>query len=63
MDAPDLTDATTYRHTQTDVGDRWHILADGETVIYERRPGEFEPAKIVTASVLVHGDVWTEVER
>lgn len=50
MDAPDLTDATTYVVAdQPNAVDRWHVLPD-MTVIYERKPGEFEEARVLTAS-------------
>jgi hypothetical protein len=52
-DTPDLDGATTYRETaRPDSTEWWHVLADGVTVVYERRPGEFEPAR-----VLDRGDV------
>ncbi len=50
MDAPDLTNATTYVVAgQHNAVDRWHVLPD-MTVIDERRPGEFEEARVLTAA-------------
>ncbi|MFG1642642.1 hypothetical protein ACGFMK_20315 [Amycolatopsis sp. NPDC049252] len=61
MDAPDLANATTYVVTdQPNAVDRWHVLPD-MTVIYERRPGEFEEARVLTASTLQNHPAWTEV--
>lgn len=49
---PDLTDATTYAvASQPNAVDRWHVQPD-MTVIYERRPGEYEEARVLTASTL-----------
>ena len=33
------------------------------TVIYERRPGVFEPSRILTAHTLRDRPTWTEVQR
>ncbi len=61
MDAPDLTNATTYVVAdQPHAVDRWHVLPD-MTVIYERRPGEFEEARVLAASTLRDRPAWTEV--
>ncbi|SFW50239.1 hypothetical protein [Amycolatopsis australiensis] len=61
MDKPDLTGATTYVATgQPNAVDRWHVLPD-MTVIYERRPGEFEEARVLTASTLRDRPAWVEV--
>jgi hypothetical protein len=52
-DRPDLHGVTAYRETARPCStERWHVLADGVTVIYERRPGEFESARILTAETL-----------
>jgi hypothetical protein len=63
MEKPDLTGATTYRSLDADKGDRWHILADGKTVVYQRNENDFEVSKIVTASALRRGGTWVEVSR
>ncbi|OXM63091.1 hypothetical protein [Amycolatopsis vastitatis] len=61
MDKPDLTEATTYVVAgQSGAVDRWHVLPD-MTVIYERRPGEFEEARVLTASTLRDRPSWVEV--
>jgi hypothetical protein len=61
-DTPDLHGATAYRETaRPESTERWHVLADGVTVIYERRPGEFEPARVLTAETLARRDAWTVV--
>ncbi|MET8848018.1 hypothetical protein [Amycolatopsis sp. NPDC004625] len=58
---PDLTGATTYVVTgQANAVDRWHVLPDS-TVVYERRPGEFEEARVLTASTLRNRPLWVEV--
>ena len=37
MEQPDLTGARTYAEAaRPDTVDRWHVLADGDTVVYER---------------------------
>lgn len=49
---PGLTHATTYVVVaQPTAVDRWHVLPD-MTVIYERRSGEFEQARVLTAATL-----------
>lgn len=59
---PDLNGATTYRETaRPDSTERWHVLADG-SVWFERRPGQFEPARILTAETLARREAWTVVE-
>lgn len=61
MDKPDLTGATTYVVAdQPDAVDPWHVLLD-MTVIYERRPGEFEEAYVLTASMLRERTLWVLV--
>jgi predicted Rdx family selenoprotein len=61
MDKPDLADAITYVVAdQPNAGDRWHVLPD-MTVIYERRPGEFEEARVLTASTLRDRPLWVEL--
>ncbi|WP_410640706.1 hypothetical protein [Amycolatopsis sp. lyj-346] len=61
MDAPDLTAAITYViANQPNAVDRWHVLSD-MTVIYERRPGEFEEARVLTASTLRDRPLWAEL--
>jgi hypothetical protein len=46
MEAPELSNAVTYVVAdQLDAVDRWHVMPD-MTVIYERRPGEFEEARV-----------------
>ncbi|WP_086840620.1 hypothetical protein [Amycolatopsis kentuckyensis] len=61
MDAPDLTDAITYVVAgQPNVVDRWHVLPD-MTVIYERRPGEFEEARVLAATTLRDRPLWVEL--
>ncbi|WP_410616339.1 hypothetical protein [Amycolatopsis sp. lyj-109] len=63
MDTPDLTNATTYVVAgQPNAVDRWHVLPD-MTVIYERRPGEFEEARVLTATTLRDQPLWTEVPK
>jgi hypothetical protein len=44
-----------------DAGDQWHVLADGETAVYERWPGEFE-LSLVKASTLIDRDACAEVD-
>jgi len=57
---PDLTGATTYVVAdQPHAVDRWHVLPD-MTVIYERRPGEFEEARVLTAATLRDRPLWVE---
>lgn len=61
MDALDLTDAITYVVAdQPNAVDRWHVLPD-MTVIYERRPGEFEEARVLTAATLRDRPLWVEL--
>ncbi|MFJ1767866.1 hypothetical protein ACIOD2_46620 [Amycolatopsis sp. NPDC088138] len=71
-DKPDLTDATTYAAKGSKLGDRWHVLSDGETVHYQRADGTFAPRldkndrvlTIVTAADLRRGvDSWEQVPR
>ena len=60
MDKSDLAGATTYAVAdQPNAVDRWHVLPD-MTVIYERRPGEFEEARVLTASTLRDRPLWVE---
>ncbi|UOZ09381.1 hypothetical protein [Amycolatopsis sp. WQ 127309] len=60
---PDLTNATTYVVVdQPSAVDRWHVLPN-MTVIYERRPGEFEEARVLTAATLRSRPPWTELPR
>lgn len=40
---------------------RWHVLPDGETVIYERRLGELEVAQVLAASTLASSPSWVQV--
>ncbi|MCR6485527.1 hypothetical protein M8542_22110 [Amycolatopsis sp. OK19-0408] len=57
---PDLTGATTYAAAgQPNAVDRWHVQPDA-TVIYERRPGEFEESRMLTASTLRDSPLWIE---
>jgi hypothetical protein len=61
MDKPDLSDAITYVVAdQPNAVDRWHVLPD-MTVIYERRTGEFEEARVLTASTLRDRPLWVEL--
>jgi hypothetical protein len=63
MEQPDLTGAHTYAEgAGPNTVDRWHVLADGTTVVYERRPGEFEPS-IIAAHTLTNSIAWVEVSR
>jgi hypothetical protein len=63
MDKPDLTEAITYVVAdQPNAVDRWHVLPD-MTVIYERRPGEFEEARVLTASTLRDRPLWVEASK
>lgn len=63
MDAPDLTDATTYVVAdRPNAVDRWHVMPD-MTVIYERRPGEFEEARVLTASTLRDRPLWVVIPK
>jgi hypothetical protein len=58
METPDLSNAVTYVVAdQPDAVDRWHLMPD-MTVIYERRPGEFEEARVLTASTLRDRPLW-----
>jgi hypothetical protein len=45
---------------QPNAVDRWHVQPD-MTVIYERRPGQFEEARVLTASTLRDSPLWIEV--
>ena len=61
LDKPDLTGVTTYVVAdQPNAVDRWHVLPD-MTVVYERRPDEFEEARVLTASTLRDRPTWQEV--
>jgi hypothetical protein len=69
-DKPNLEDATVYVAKGSKVGDRWWVLADGETVRYQRANGTFAPRHdkegrlltIVTASALSRGvETWEKV--
>ncbi len=40
--------------------DRWHVQPD-MTVIYERRTGKFEEARVLTASTLRDTSLWVKV--
>lgn len=58
-----LATATTYVATGpaagAAAGGRWHVLPDGKTVLYERRPGEYDQAHIVPAHTLETSSSWT----
>lgn len=63
MDTPDLANARTYIVVDhPNAVDRWHVLSD-MTVIYERRPGEFEESRVLTASTLRDRPLWTELPK
>lgn len=53
-----LADAETYVEASDRpiAGGCWHILTDG-SVLYERRPGEYEPA-VLTADTLRSNATW-----
>ncbi|WP_410677193.1 hypothetical protein [Amycolatopsis sp. cmx-4-68] len=66
---PDLTDATAYAAVP-DKGDRWYVLKDSETVLYQRIDGTFAPTlgeygrrvQIVTTATLRRAtETWREV--
>jgi hypothetical protein len=66
----DLTGATAYSAVGSGRGDRWYILADGDTVRYRRADGTFSPLRdsnkrlvtILTASALRRGvETWEQV--
>jgi hypothetical protein len=50
------------RYNQPHAADRWHVLPD-MTVIYDRRPGEFEEARVLTTSTLRNRPLWTELPK
>lgn len=58
---PDLTGARTFREAaRPESVDRWHVLPDNSTVVYERTPGEFE-SSLIAASTLIHSPTWEDV--
>lgn len=59
MDQPDLIGAVVYVETAEPpvAGGRWYVLPD-DTVIYERRPGVFEPPSLIPAAMLRTSRPW-----
>lgn len=63
MERPNLTGARTFIGAALPrMGERWHVLADGATVVYERCPDEFE-SSLIAAGTLIDSATWTGCQR